>query len=569
MIDRTSKVMAMLKARFLFYAPRVLKVQTMRGKIIPLELNKPQQILHSIVEDIRRQGRLVRIVALKARRMGFSTYFSGRYYHKVSWNHNRYAVQITHEPEATDALFKMVKRFHDFTPPEIKPQTKYNNARLLEFNTKDGRGLNSGFRVATAGKEDFGSGQLIHYLHLSEAAKWPAENTESLLTSLLQAVPDDMETEVCFESTAKGIGGEFYDRFWNARYRVWISKQDENGNPVIVETMNTTADVNNVYTSIFLPWFVFDENRLTPPADFELTPDEVREKKQYGLFDDQIYWRRFTIANKCNSSIDIFNQEHPATPELAFLGTGRPVFDNAKLLRLKEAVPNPIARYEVVPGTSSWMAKADGRLSVWEEPIYGRNYIVTSDIAEGLRGGDFTVADVVDHQTGKQVAHWHGKIDPDAWASVLIAIGKRYNVALLAPERNNHGLTTITFIVAEGYPNLYVEMVPDPPGKPRKRYGWVTSNATRPLILDNLIREVREDTHTILNRDTFDEMMSFKIQDNGRYEADAGRHDDRVICIAIAKHLRQVIPLPAMKLNQHHKKAKGMNSSKPDRRGWT
>jgi hypothetical protein len=33
--------------------------------------------------------------------------------------------------------------------------------------------------VGTAGKEDFGSGQLVHYLHLSELAKWPSHTATS------------------------------------------------------------------------------------------------------------------------------------------------------------------------------------------------------------------------------------------------------------------------------------------------------------------------------------------------------------------------------------------------------
>lgn len=946
---KQAKILSTLKTMkdtLLYFAKHMLKVQTTKGKIVPLQFNNPQKILHSIVEMVKLR-RPVRLVALKARRMGFSTYFSARYYWRVSWNHNRYATQITHEPEATDALFKMVKRFYDFSPADMRPSTKYNNTRLLEFNTKDGRGLNSGFRVATAGKEDFGSGQLIHYCHLcmspetpiilehgkeclakdvvigdsvvthngnagkisyitrkeggrtlkvrpwmgrdieltpehkvwtnmgwvpageldplwhmlsmpireithgikslpvegrpskygpaykgateldmneetgyffgyylaegcvsssqgndvftklsftlhqsedafadrataavasllkkpprikcrkdtltktydfdngvlasfvdkyfgrvstkhipdwvfdcgedfcrglvtgylagdgskglggehqnyvsnsvtatsirsslvyqvrdivaalgygwgsvkqcdggvrygrncletwtvhfngacgyelrkligvetgelsarykageryrldmnnrqvwmkireitestcdevvdfevdhpdhsfrtshfsvsnSETSKWPSETTESLLTSILQCVPDDDESEVVFESTAKGIGGAFYDRFWGARYRVWVTRLDEKGNPVITEEVNSTADQENIYTSIFLPWFVFEENVLKAPDDFTPDKDELKMIAQYGVNFDQLYWRRRTLASKCDGNIDIFKQEYPANPQEAFLGTGRPVFDNTKLLRYHEALPEPIARYECLTGTGQWMTTPTGRLSVWEEPKPGRSYIIGADVSEGLAKGDYSPADVIDHQTGKQVAQWHGHVDPDVYAEILIALGKRYNMAWLGIERNNHGLTTVTWVCNARYPFVYAEMVPDPPGKPRKRYGWLTSSATRPLILDNLIREVREDAHGIMCRATIEEMMSFKIQDNGRFEADGGRFDDRVMSLAIAKYLRQTIPLPAMKANDKnffqdstHRVAR----NKKDHRGWT
>ena len=558
---------------FPYFSERILKVQTMKGTIVPFVLNAPQLLLHRIIEELIRPNRLIRLVILKARRFGFSTYFSGRFYQRTSRIQNRYAVQVTHEPEATDTLFKMVKRFYNFSPKDERPETLYNNTRLLEFNTKEGTGLNSAFRVATAGKDDFGSGQTIHYAHLSETAKWDEGNIESLLTSILQTVPDEPDTTVVFESTAKGIGGEYYDRFWGARFRIWISKLDEHGQPVIEVKINENAPADNIYTSIFFPWFVFPDYRMSVPVDFELTQDEQEIKEKYGLDDMQMAWRRWIIANKCNGKEDTFNQEYPANPEHAFLGSGRPVFDNAKLLALKETLPKPLARYECLVSSRQWIASEHGRLIVWEEPKPSGAYIISADVAEGLKDGDFSVADVIDHRTGKQVAQWHGHLDPDAFALVLIALGMRYNYAWIAPERNNHGLMVVTVLVNENYPQMYSEMVPEPPGKPRKRFGWVTSNATRPLIIDNLIKEVREDSHGISSPMTVEEMMSFKIQDNGRMEADPNRNDDRVLSFAIGKHIRQVLPLPSTwRSNQINSRLKGRKkgqTKRPNPKGWT
>lgn len=538
---------------FILFAWKVLRVQSVDGKTAPLVFNRPQKVLHAIIERTRTLGRPARIIGLKSRRMGFSTYFSARYYHRTAWRHNRYAVQVTHEPEATDTLFKMVKRFYSFTPEWLRPKTLYNNTKLLEFNTKAGRGFNSGFRVATAEKEDFGSGQLIHYLHLSEVAKWKGD-IKSLLTAILQCVPDDPESEVVFESTAKGVGGEFYDRFWGSRYRAWVTRLDEAGNPVVSFEINEDAIEDNNYTSVFLPWFVFELYEADPPEGFEPTEAEAEIRDRCNLRDAQLYWRRLTIANKCNGDEALFRQEYPATPKEAFLGSGRPVFDAEKLDRLMDAAQGPAARYECLISNGQWISQTDGRLKVWEEPRLGCHYIVSGDVAEGLEQGDFSCADVIEHRTGRQVAQWRGHCDPDEFGVVLMALGTRYNEAWIVPERNNHGLTTVTTIVNAGYPKVYAETIPEPPNKPRRRYGWLTTNATRPLIIDNLIMEVREDTHGIACRETFDEMLTFKIQKNGKMEADVGRFDDRVLSIAIAKHARQVLDLPAMREPDHYKK---------------
>ena len=86
-------------------------------------------------------------------------------------------------------------------------------------------------------------------------------------------------------------------------------------------------------------------------------------------------------------------------------------------------------------------------------------------------------------------------------------------------------------------------MVHDPPAKPYKRYGWVTNLRTRSIMIDNLIREAREGIHGIRSADLLDEMLSFKIQKNGKMEADSDMHDDRVMAYAIAKYVKQTTPL--------------------------
>ena len=560
-----------LMVDFEYCSKTILKVQTMDARISPLDLNGPQRIV-SVIFDRVKETRLLRAIILKGRRMGMSTFISGRFYQKTSFFPNKYAMQITHEPQATEFIFRMVKRFYNLSPKNIRPEILANNARLLEFNNKEGTGLNSGFRVATSGKDDIGSGQLIHYLHCSEVAKWDPNNTESLLTAVLQCVPKDgsVDTEIVYESTAKGIGGVFYDKFWGAKYRYWVSALDEKGRPILKEEINPDADPENIETSIFLPWFVFEKNRLKVPAGFVLTPEEIKLKAEYNLDDEQIYWRRFTIANECRGLEDVFNQEHPTKPMDAFLGTGDPIFDNVKLEERAKAAPEPKVRYECAISLKQWLHKEDGRLRVWKEPEPGRHYIIGADVSEGIKGGDFSVAEVIDHATGEQIAEWHGLCRPDEFAYILIALGNRYNHALLAIERNNHGLTTVTWVCNDRYPRVYVELVPEPPGPPRKRFGWQTDSRTRPMILDNLIRETQEGTDGIKSRDLLREMQRFKRQDNGRMEADEGQHDDRVMAYSIAKQVRQAVRLPATRKNPVTRNLTGPMLKKIKRSlGWT
>ena len=69
---------------------------------------------------------------------------------------------------------------------------------------------------------------------------------------------------------------------------------------------------------------------------FERTPEELAA--EHNLDDEQLMWRRRKIAQ---NGKELFQQEYPATPDQAFLTTGRPVFN----LTAAEMLPKPeIAR---------------------------------------------------------------------------------------------------------------------------------------------------------------------------------------------------------------------------------
>jgi hypothetical protein len=186
--------------------------------------------------------------------------------------------------------------------------------------------------------------------------------------------------------------------------------------------------------------------------------------------------------------------------------------------------------------------KDSGQFLVWEEPKQQESYIVSGDVAEGIdrnvmnRVADFSSAGVWKCSTGEQVAEWHGKIDADLFGIIMAVIGWRYNTAWLVPERNNHGNSAVLKIVDLRYPKIYVERVPEPPNRIRKRYGWLTSRVNKIDLVTNMLAEMRDGTHGIKSKGIFDEMMSFKKDgDKQTYEAEVGKFDDRVMMAMIGK----------------------------------
>ena len=89
---------------------------------------------------------------------------------------------------------------------------------------------------------------------------------------------------------------------------------------------------------------------------------------------------------------DRFPQEFPLTPDEAFLASGRCFFDTKTLHELS------IKCQQVEPIVIS----DNGCLKIYENPISDHEYIIGVDVGEGLQGGDYSGAGVIDYQTGAQ-----------------------------------------------------------------------------------------------------------------------------------------------------------------------
>mgnify|MGYP004466216089 CR=1 FL=1 len=178
----------------------------------------------------------------------------------------------------------------------------------------------------------------------------------------------------------------------------------------------------------------------------------------------------------------------------------------------------------------------DGWIKLYCEPREISRYVIGADTAGD--GSDFFVAQVLDADSGEQVAVLRQSMDADIFARQLYCLGKFYNDALIGVE-TNFNIYPVYELERLGYPNQYVrESVDNFTHQPKKSYGFVTTSKTRPLILSELIRIMREGIRLIWDEDTLSEMLTFVRRDNMRLEAEAGAHDDCVMSLAIAYYIR-------------------------------
>jgi hypothetical protein len=115
---------------------------------------------------------------------------------------------------------------------------------------------------------------------------------------------------------------------------------------------------------------------------------------------EQLNWRRATINGpECQGRLELFHQEHPATPEQAFIGSGHPVFSrdpgvagdqgggggagarHGRAARRGWQEKRTRAGTILVPQRAVWVPEADvneedrdlwgfrERLLVWEHPV--------------------------------------------------------------------------------------------------------------------------------------------------------------------------------------------------------
>src|SRR3546814_15036123 len=95
-------------------------------------------------------------------------------------------------------------------PDFLRPSTVRANSKELKFDK-----LDSGYTVATAGSDTVGRGETLQAAHLSEVGLWPKGKAKDIMNGLLQAIPNEDDTFVFVESTARGMSGPFYDA-WKA-----------------------------------------------------------------------------------------------------------------------------------------------------------------------------------------------------------------------------------------------------------------------------------------------------------------------------------------------------------------
>ena len=289
---------ARLRSDLPYFAEHALKLRPKSGPLEPFLLNAAQKKLHEVIEAQKAKTGRVRVVVLKARQLGVSTYVAARLYHRTINNPGLRTIIIGHERRASSNMFDIVKRFHDNMPEDLRPSIGVSNREELIFDRID-----SGYLVSVASGEGTGRSATAQLLHASEAAFW--DDLPLQMASLMQTVPDLAATEIIIESTANG---------YNDFHTLW--RKAESG--------------ESEFLPVFLPWSLDAGYRRALPEAFTMDLEEFKLAELHNLDKEQIAWRRAKI-NQLGSA-EYFSQEYPITPSEAFISSTFDSFIPASLV---------------------------------------------------------------------------------------------------------------------------------------------------------------------------------------------------------------------------------------------
>ena len=568
---------------FAFWAATFVYIKNKDGgEDVLFRLTRPQRRFVNRLEELRKAGKPIRIVLLKARQWGGST--TSQLYmawlqliHKVGLNSLIIAHQGSGSDEIKDMFDRMIKAYpvemlhrlgeaYDANEPKLVGVGKSGSIyRVPQRNCK--------IKIGTAERPDGCRGGDYSLVHLSEVGLWKAtegKKPEDIVRSACSGVLYKPYTMIVYESTANGTGNFFQREYDDAKR--WVD-----GKKV------------SQFEAMFVSWFDIEKYSLPVENIMEFATalydnrnnanvgSNREESGQYlwwlwkiGATLEAINWYIRERA-KYNDHASMAS-EYPSDDVEAFVHSGTMVFDKYKVEALKKSCKEPRYIGDVYADGDEgknalknlrFSEDRQGLLWIWEKPEIDADekitdrYLTVVDVGGRSSKADWSVIVVFDRlfmmDGGKPVvvAQWYGHCDIDLLAWKAAQIAAFYDNSLLVIESNT--LEThdkerdvdgdqSQFILNQlkrVYPNLYARKQSEEDilqGLPTK-YGFHTNVATKPMIISTLVKVIRENLYIERDERCLDEYLTYEKKPNGSYGAVVGKHDDLLMTRAIGLHI--------------------------------
>lgn len=547
-----------------------------KGRDIPFTLNRAQRQYLAAMERLRLTGEPIDIILCKARQWGGSTLTQLymlwiQLVHKHNWNSVICGDIEKQSSIVAGMLAKVINRYPRWATGgrqiTTAPYQGAQKTRVISWS-------NSRYSLGSSQKPDSLRSEDISMAHLTEVGLWKAtqgRKPEDLVQSIFGSIASGAYTMKVLESTAKGVGNFFH--------RTWID----------------ATEGRNSFTPVFIPWYSIDiYSKPMKESDYPAFIDSLNEYEQQlfglGATLEAIAWYR-DKRREMPDEWRLFS-EFPSTAAEAFQSTGHRVFRISYVNNIRRTcVPAPFKGDIVSRGyTTNEQGKRveqtefqpaapgedtnENSLWVWlmpdnEQPLRDR-YIVAVDVGGVSDKADYSCIVVADRLAMLEggvpeiAACWHGHIEHDKLAWKAVEIARAYGNALLIIESNTletegtegDNFEYILNEIAGKYNNLFSRTSQQEikQGRPR-RWGFHTNNATKPMVINFLIKALRDELYIERCLQTTYELDLYELKENGKeMGAVEGNHDDRVMATAILIWACYNHPLPQRPANGQNSK---------------
>lgn len=493
------------RSSYRYTARNYLQIANPARKIIPFNFNYGQEIMWKKAfagyPDCK-----VRIIILKYRQgIGCSTFCCGLGFSEMQHRRGFEGRHIVDHQAHGLGFCKKYHIFHLQLPHWMKhPSTKIGS---LSASIQD-RNSHVQFNSAGQGAKPPRS-ETLQFVHFSEIAFYPAP--KEFVDATIPTVHDVDGTFVIYESTPNMLGDYFYT--------------------LCDDTQAGRTD----YQFFFFPWF--GDPQYVEFKDFPFEPEteeEVKAMKAHHLSDAQMFWRRKMIYDFAKGAdyadgLRKFKREYPEDPVSCFMASSFSFFDPDVVYRHLQAVDAEGIEPMEETGLPDYF-------KIFYPPVKGRKYAIGADVSEGGDTGDYNAAVVFDCKTGLQVATLYGQFSLERYAEYLNLLGRYYNEALIAVERN--GLGTSVILLLKNIYNYYRQYYDYGRGKSGGvlrdlgRLGFYTSTATKNHILGQFRIALNGDAVLLCDKTILRELLYFQ-EKGGKREAAPSKHDDLVMASVI------------------------------------
>lgn len=543
------------------------------GTDVLFRLNRPQRKLIKRLEKMRKAGKPIRLILLKARQWGGSTaiqiYMAWlQLVHEVGLNSLIIAHQGTGSDEIKDMFDRMIKSYpvemlHElgdaYAPNEPKMVGVGKSGNIFRVPQR-----NCKIKIGTAERPNSCRGGDYNLVHLSEVALWKetdGKKPEDIVRSACSGILLRPYTMIVYESTPNGVGNFFHKEYLAAKKGL------------------------SQFEAMFVAWFEIEQYEL--PFENEAQKYEFAKKLfanrrneeiksdreepgtylwrlwEKGATLEAIYWY-VSERSKYTNHGDMAS-EYPSDDIEAFTYSGRKVFSSEDVEQFRPACRAPRWIGEIYGSADEgekaidglrFKKEADGRLFMWHdversdiEEVTDR-YLVVVDVCKGhTKNADFADILVIDRlfmmdgEPPVVAAEWHGHIDMDKLAWKATQVAAYYNNALLVIESNTLETNNtkgeaeyILTLIHEVYGRqLYArkQSAEDIRQGLPKKYGYHTNPLTKKVVIYNLKVVIRERLYIEREEACLDEYLTYVETENNVFEAMEGYHDDRLMTRAI------------------------------------